>query len=110
MEGRHCYNATTCNKSGKTLPITEYAHGERQVLDHRRLRLPRAPPSRSWWATTSSPTSAAGGSGRSSTPAEMATSVLQADTSEQITSFGESDDGELYAVTIDGKLFRVLAS
>ena len=36
--------------------------------------------------------------------------VLQADTSEQITSFGESDDGELYAVTIDGKLFRVLAS
>ena len=36
--------------------------------------------------------------------------VLQADTSEQITSFGESDAGELYAVTIDGKLFRVLAS
>ena len=26
MEGRHCYNATTCNKSGKTLPITEYTH------------------------------------------------------------------------------------
>ena len=36
--------------------------------------------------------------------------VLQAVTGERITSFGEGDDGELYAVTIDGKLFRVLAS
>ena len=36
--------------------------------------------------------------------------MLQADTDEMITSFGESDDGELYAVTIDGKLFQVLAS
>ena len=36
--------------------------------------------------------------------------VLQAVTGERITSFGESDAGELYAVTVDGKLFRVLAS
>ena len=36
--------------------------------------------------------------------------VLRADTTEQITSFGESEGGELHAVTIDGKLFRVRAA
>ncbi len=35
--------------------------------------------------------------------------VLRADTTAQITSFGESDSGELYAVAIDGRLFRVEA-
>jgi glucose/arabinose dehydrogenase len=28
MEGSQCYNASTCDKSGKTLPITEYDHSE----------------------------------------------------------------------------------
>ena len=26
MEGRHCYNATSCSLSGDTLPVTEYSH------------------------------------------------------------------------------------
>ena len=26
MEGLHCYNATTCNQAGKTLPVIEYSH------------------------------------------------------------------------------------
>src|SRR6266513_5001672 len=26
MEGLHCYNATTCNQTGKTLPLIEYSH------------------------------------------------------------------------------------
>ncbi len=26
MEGFHCYNATTCNMTGLTLPVTEYTH------------------------------------------------------------------------------------
>ena len=64
MEGRHCYNATTCNKSGKTLPITEYSHGTAAARSPA-ASCTAAPPSRSWWATTSSPTSAAGASGRS---------------------------------------------
>ena len=28
MEGTHCYNASTCNQSGLTLPVLEYAHSE----------------------------------------------------------------------------------
>ena len=27
-EGLHCYNASTCNTSGMTPPVAEYAHGE----------------------------------------------------------------------------------
>ena len=109
MEGRHCYNASTCNRSGKTLPITEYSHGsgncsitggfvyrgtaEPELVGH--YVFADFCSGRIWTILST------GGNGDQ---------VLQADTSEQITSFGESDDGELFAVTIDGKLFRVLAS
>ena len=109
MEGRHCYNASTCNKSGKTLPITEYSHGDDRcsITGGFVYRGPTQTAlvghyvfadfctGRIWTILNS------GGNGDH---------VLQADTDEMITSFGESDDGELYAVTIDGKLFRVLAS
>ena len=109
MEGRHCYNASTCNRSGKTLPITEYGHtsgncsitggfvyrGPTQAALLGRYMFTDFCSGRIWSIL------ATGGNGDQ---------VLEADTSEQITSFGEGDDGELYAVTIDGKLFQVLAS
>jgi len=28
MEGMHCFQATTCNKAGLTLPVAEYGHGD----------------------------------------------------------------------------------
>ena len=40
MEGKHCYNASGCNTSGKWMPVTEYTHSL-GMLDHRWLRLPR---------------------------------------------------------------------
>ena len=109
MEGRHCYQASTCNRSGKTLPITEYGHtngncsitggfvyrGPTQVALFGQYVFADFCSGRIWAMP------ALGGNGDQ---------VLQADTSRQITSFGEGDDGELYAVTIDGRLFRVLAS
>jgi len=109
MEGRHCYNATTCKKTGKTLPITEYSHasGRCSITGGYVYRGPTQTAlvgryvygdfcTGRIWAIPAS-----GGNGDQ---------VLQAVTGERITSFGEGDDGELYAVTIDGKLFRVLAS
>jgi hypothetical protein len=33
--------------------------------------------------------------------------VQRADTALRITTFGEAEDGELYAGTIDGKLYRI---
>ena len=32
MEGLHCYNPTTCNTGGLTLPVTEYEHGTNDSL------------------------------------------------------------------------------
>ena len=109
MEGRHCYNASTCNRSGKTLPITEYGHsngncsitggfvyrGPTQTALVGRYVFADFCSGRIWSIVATS------GNGDQ---------VLEADTTQQISSFGEGDDGELYAVTIDGKLFRVLAS
>lgn len=43
-------------------------------------------------------------------PHDRTAKTLRADTSRSITSFGEAEDGELYAATIDGKLVRILAS
>jgi len=28
MEGKHCYNATTCNQSGLEIPVLEYSHSD----------------------------------------------------------------------------------
>ena len=109
MEGRHCYNASTCNRSGKTLPITEYGHtsgncsitggfvyrGPTQTALVGRYVFADFCSGRIWSIV------ATGGNGDQ---------VLEADTTQQITSFGEGADGELYAVTIDGGLFQVLAS
>ena len=36
--------------------------------------------------------------------------TLRADTDLNITSFGESESGELYLVTAAGEVFKVLAS
>ena len=80
----------------------------RQLLDHRRLCLPRQSPTRTSSASTSSPTGAAAGSGpcRSGGTAK----TLRANTSVNITSFGESESGELYAVTSAGVVYRVRAT
>jgi hypothetical protein len=35
---------------------------------------------------------------------------MRRDTVLNVTSFGESEDGELYAVTINGRLYQVTAT
>ena len=65
-----------------------------------------ARPSRPWSGITSSATTAPAGSGRSGRVATGADITLRRDTPYQITSFGEHEDGELYFVTIDGRLER----
>ena len=109
MEGRHCAGASSCKTTGKTLPVTEYSHadGNCSIIGGFVYRGPTQTAlvgqyvfadfcSGRIWAMDQ-----AGGNG---------SQVLGADTDERITSFGESDDGELYAVTNDGKLFQVLGS
>ena len=109
MEGRHCYRpASGCNKSGKVVPVVEYSHagGNCSVTGGYVYRGSSAPlvgkyifadfcSGKIW----SIPRGA-------KTPA---TKTLLRDTAQNISSFGEGDDGELYMVSIGGTVYRVLA-
>ena len=108
IEGPWCFERTSCPLAGDTLPVAFYRHldGNCSVTGGFVYRGPTETEmvgqyifadfcSGRIWSLPS-----AGGQG------EL---VLRADTAERITSFGESDGGVLYAVSQDGKLFRVLS-
>ena len=84
---------------------------ERTLLDHRRIRLPRRQPTRTWSARTSSPTTAPARSGTSIAvrPAARPRSGPWTRTL-QITSFGQDQAGELYLTDGNGSVYRVTDS
>ena len=104
MEGTHCYAATTCSLAGDTLPIAQYSHvyGNCSITGGYVYR-GRADAAMigyyvfADYCTGRLWTIASGGS----------TIVLRAITGRHITSFGEAENGDLWAVTIDGRLYRV---
>jgi glucose/arabinose dehydrogenase len=107
MEGKHCYGATTCSRTGKTLPVAEYSHvgGNCSITGGYVYR------GHADAALIGQYVYADYCSGRIWTlPSGGSTPTLRADTSAQITSFGESESGELWAVTITGRLYRIRAS
>jgi hypothetical protein len=107
MEGLHCYISSKCPLAGDTLPVLEYSHGGGNC-------------------------SVTGGYVyRGSVSADLVgqyvfadycsgmiwtmpydgdTKTLRRDTSANITSFGEGEDGEIYMVTIAGGLYHLVAS
>ncbi|HET9083377.1 MAG TPA: PQQ-dependent sugar dehydrogenase [Candidatus Limnocylindrales bacterium] len=107
MEGKHCYNATSCSTSGKTLPVAEYGHtgGNCSITGGYVYRGSAYP------ALAGLYVFADYCSGRFYTmPAGGSSLSLRRDTILNVTSFGESEDGELYAVTINGRLYQVTAT
>ncbi len=108
-EGRHCFNATTCSLAGDTFPAAEYSHagGNCSITGGYVYRGATYP------QLTDLYVFADFCSGRIWTmPANGndAGVVQRRDSKQQITSFGESEDGELYAVTSDGRLYAIGAS
>jgi glucose/arabinose dehydrogenase len=107
MEGKHCYKPSKCPKAGDTLPIAEYSHsgGNCSITGGYVYRGP------SQAALVGLYVFADFCSGRIWTiPQNGTTKTLRADTSQNISSFGEAENGELYAVSISGNVFRVLGS
>jgi glucose/arabinose dehydrogenase len=105
MEGSLCYEPSSgCSLSGDTLPVAEYSHslgcsitgGYVYRGTHRDLQglfvYGDYCSGRMW-------TMNASGSGE----------TLRRDTSLNISSFGESDGGELYLTDLNGSLYRVIA-
>jgi glucose/arabinose dehydrogenase len=109
-EGRHCYNASSCSLAGDTFPIAEYRlrrNGNCAITGGYVYRGTDYP------VLVGKYVFADFCSGRILTMAANTPKDgehTQRDTSLNITSFGESEDGELYLVTIDGRLYKVGAS
>ena len=107
MEGKHCYNASSCNRTGKTLPVVEYGHtgGNCSVTGGYVYRGTAYPGIKGLYVLADYC------SGRFWTMAANGSSLwLRRDTNLNVTSFGESENGELYFVTLNGRLYQVTAS
>ena len=112
MEGSHCYEPMTgCATAGRTLPILEFAHdvaGERQLLDHRRLRLPRralpAAPRRLLLRRLLQRPDL----GRERHGSLAGRPDPPADHEAGITSFGQDERGEVYVVSQNGAINQLV--
>ena len=107
MEGKHCYNASTCNTSGKWLPVAEYTHagGNCSITGGFVYRGPTQT------ALVGLYVFADFCSGKIYTMSHAGGAItMQRDWTQNITSFGEAENGELYLVTISGRLHQVKAT
>jgi glucose/arabinose dehydrogenase len=107
MEGKHCYNASSCNRSGKFLPVAEYSHssGACSITGGYVYRGTQYPGLAGQYIFADFC------NGRFySMPAAGSSLWMRKDTNLNVTSFGEAENGELFAVTIDGRLLQVTAT
>jgi glucose/arabinose dehydrogenase len=102
MEGKHCY-VSGCSRSGKTLPVAEYSHSFGcSITGGYVYRGPSQP------KLVGSYFFADFCSGRIWSMAANGSSLWQRRViSQNITSFGESEDGELYVATLSGRLYQI---
>lgn len=107
MEGFHCYNASTCDTTGLTLPVWEYAHnntGGVSITGGYVYRGPSLP------SLTGKYIYADFISGRIWALAyENATAdnTLIRDTNLEIAAFGTDRDGELYFTAFNGYIYKL---
>ena len=110
MEGTACYGATSCDRGGLVLPVTDYTHADGCSITggyvYRGTALPNLVGTYFYgdycngWVRSFRYAGAQAG-----TPREWPTLRPGG----QITSFGEDANGELYVMQQDGKLFRIVA-
>ena len=103
MEGSQCYNAPTCDSSGKTMPVAEYGHGGSggcSVTGGYVYRGRRSPVLRGTYLYGDYCTGRIWG--LVNDPLGDWTSTLLIDASFNISSFGEDQDGEVYLTDFSG--------
>ncbi len=109
MEGKHCFNTTPCNQAGLTLPVHEYNHGQGCSITGGYVYRGSAIPAlqglyffadfcQGWVRSFR----LAGGAATELTDWR----VLQPGGS--ITSFGEDAAGELYLMSANGGVFKIV--
>jgi len=110
MEGKHCYNATVCNEAGLTLPLIEYGHsGGSCAIVGGYVYRGSVPGLAGQYLYSDNCTSFVKSFvlvlGRPSTPFDWTSQITPAG---NVSSFGEDAKGEVYIITLDGKLYRIV--
>jgi glucose/arabinose dehydrogenase len=106
MEGAHCHGAGTCDQTGLTLPIYEYDHDDGCSITGGHVYRGTAIPDvigHYFFADFCE------GWVRSLRPAGGTPQVVEWDLGNlgRITSFGVDSLGELYVVTVNGRVYRI---
>lgn len=105
MEGKHCYDKTTCNKSGLTLPIVEYEHSKGcSVTGGMVYRGQNYPDMQGIYFYGDFCSGRIWGLKRSGTTWQ---NTLLLDTAFTISSFGEDQAGNLYVVDYNGDIYII---
>ena len=109
MEGTHCFDAKTCDQAGLTLPVAEYGHGQDCSVSGGYVYRGAAQPSLQgvyFYGDYCSGTIR--GLAKDADGQWRSGELL--DTNLQISSFGETEDGEVLVVDYDGAVYRVVES
>ena len=112
MEGRHCYEATTCDQAGKTMPAIEYGHtgGACSITGgyvYRGTKIPALLGQYLYSDYCASFVKSFQFSGGAATNArDWPTLKPQG----SVSSFGQDAKGELYILTLEGGVYRIVPS
>ena len=112
MEGSRCFQAASCDQTGLTLPVLEYLHDSQGGCSvtggyvYRGTRIPGLA-GRYFYADFCSQfvRSFAFAAGAATSPADSTQDLGPAG---GISSFGEDTNGELYILTIEGGVFKIV--
>jgi hypothetical protein len=111
MEGAHCYNAGSCDQSGKVLPVAEYDHGQGcSIAGGYVYRGSAIPGLRGYYLYgdyCSGRVWTFRWDGSAAQDKQEITSDINPD-SVGISSFGQDAKGELYVTTFNnGRVYRI---
>jgi glucose/arabinose dehydrogenase len=106
-EGNSCYNASTCSKTGIDLPVHDYTHaqGNESVTGGYVYRGKESPKIAGKYIYADFLTGRIWSLSKSGA---NFVNALEMDTDQNISSFGEGADGELYVVGLGGTVSRLV--
>jgi len=111
MEGTHCYNASTCDQTGKTLPVAEYSHSQGACsvtggVVYRGSAIPGLRGTYLYADYCNGRFWSFKWSGSAVTPTDISSDINPGYAVKLITSFGHDAAGEAY-LTAGGKVYRI---
>ncbi len=112
MEGKHCYNASTCNMTGLTLPVLEYSHASGCAIVGGYVYRGSAVPALAGRYLYSDNCTSFVKSFRYAVGLATQLTDYSGDVGalSGVSSFGQDARGELYVCTLGGAVYRIVAA